>query len=345
MSSDSPASRASNNPLQAGVNFVEGLGRGAVMQSVDSVEQIWDEIRGKPISIPKPDNSQGGLAGEAGDAGEAIGKALPLVGAAVLMNRYLPMENRALAFSSGVGLGFGYSMLFSPVNDPNKNFWSEKLGNAASLGLTLGTMNTFFRAPAAGESRLANLQSGAVAGLKGGLLGGAVNAESTSLFQNHTLASPDKLLTSALTYGIAGLTLGGAGGAFSKSAIGTSDSAETAETARAAGQTPALGAERESSLMPAAASARDTDEGFARMSNPNDAGAPTIGRDDEGNVVVMTKDGLAATYKNGEWFPGLQFSSRKIQNLDQVTDPDERQLILGQAQEALKKFADMHRQS
>lgn len=69
---------------------------------------------------------------------------------------------------------------------------------------------------------------------------------------------------------------------------------------------------------------------------------PTVGRDDDGNMIIMTDDGLAATFLQGEWQPGLKFSTRTIDGMEHVSDPQEVQQILEQASEALQQFAAKH---
>lgn len=69
---------------------------------------------------------------------------------------------------------------------------------------------------------------------------------------------------------------------------------------------------------------------------------PTVGKDDDGNMIIMTEDGLAATFLRGDWQPGLKFSARKMDDMEYVSDPQEVQQITEQASEALRQFAAKH---
>ena len=55
-------------------------------------------------------------------------------------------------------------------------------------------------------------------------------------------------------------------------------------------------------------------------------------------VMVVTADGLAATFKDGRWQPGFLFNSLNWMNdFYDVTDPDEKESILSAAAEALRR--------
>lgn len=63
---------------------------------------------------------------------------------------------------------------------------------------------------------------------------------------------------------------------------------------------------------------------------------PTVGRDDDGNMVIILKDGAAASYKHGKWQPGLLWSGRTIMEFYQVNDDSTLEAVLAQADSALK---------
>jgi len=65
---------------------------------------------------------------------------------------------------------------------------------------------------------------------------------------------------------------------------------------------------------------------------------PDVDKDEFDNMVVITRDGLAATFssRRGRWEPGLLFSD--MNEFTQVTDQHERERILIAAADALRKF-------
>lgn len=314
--------------VRAGVDFFESLGHAAFVQPVESVAQIFDEIQGKPLHLNKQDaNASGGLDGFASEAGSMIGSALPFVASAVLLHRYVPFaaESKLMSFGTGAALGFGYSGLFSPVYGNTNNFWEAKLHNAAVSGLTVGTMSLFMRSPIATDSTFSNIASRGFAGLKAGFAGGIVNAESDALLSGHPLASPDKLMETGLTYGLTGAVLGGVGGAMAK-ADATSEDSNNADVARTTDVKPGLASQL-------AAGKSSFDGQVEKM-------PPTIGRDDEDGSIVILDSGRTASFKDGAWQPGVQFSKGRILDFSQVTDPNEVSLLMQAAADALRKSAE-----
>ena len=68
---------------------------------------------------------------------------------------------------------------------------------------------------------------------------------------------------------------------------------------------------------------------------------PNISKDEFGNMIILTSDGVAATFKDGRWQPGLLFTlplPRSRDEFSQVTDEQERARILDAATDALREF-------
>jgi len=64
--------------------------------------------------------------------------------------------------------------------------------------------------------------------------------------------------------------------------------------------------------------------------------------DEFGYMMVLTADGLAATFKDGRWQPGLLFGALSLMNdFWQITDQQEKDLILSAAANALREFKRM----
>jgi hypothetical protein len=67
---------------------------------------------------------------------------------------------------------------------------------------------------------------------------------------------------------------------------------------------------------------------------------PSIGKDEFGNMVILTRDGVAATFKDGRWQPGVLFTlvpPRSRDEFTEVTDEQERERILRAATDALRE--------
>jgi WD domain, G-beta repeat len=66
---------------------------------------------------------------------------------------------------------------------------------------------------------------------------------------------------------------------------------------------------------------------------------PRVGEDEFGNMMVVTKDGLAATFKDGRWQPGFLFHALSWMNeFWMITDQHKKDLILSAAADALREF-------
>jgi hypothetical protein len=64
--------------------------------------------------------------------------------------------------------------------------------------------------------------------------------------------------------------------------------------------------------------------------------------DEFGYMMVLTADGLAATFKDGRWQPGLLFGSLSLMNdFWQITDQHKKDLILSASGDALREFKRM----
>ncbi|HEY9714506.1 MAG TPA: hypothetical protein V6C72_13650, partial [Chroococcales cyanobacterium] len=319
---------SNNNLLDAGVDFFESMGRAALIKPVQSVQQLIDEVQGKPLHLEAPaSKNQGGLDGFASKAGDAIGTALPFVASALLLHKFVPItaESRLLGIGSGFALGAGYSGLFSPVYGETKNFWQAKLENAAVSGLTVGTMSAF-GAPAASDSAIANIANRAYTGFKAGAAGGLVNAEFSSLFNGQPIASPQKLLDNGLAYGITGAALGGLGGVMSKSDAANESNDEITSPEKRVNGTSAEPAPKLGYSL--AADAR------------TEADLPMIGRDDDAGLIAIIDGDRSATFRNGQWTPGVTMSGARFAGLSDVRDPNEIQLLMQAAEQALNKSVE-----
>jgi hypothetical protein len=312
-------SRTSDSTVKAGVDFVENFGRGAIEAPIQSLGQLWDELRGKtPTPAKEPVDPQAtGLEAAASRAGYTLGSSLALIGMAALTHKILPsaaLESPIARFGTGAGLGSGYSLLFTPEYGSGQDFWTNKLKDAAVSGLTVGTIGSFRSPVLDSESKWTNFGRGAVSGFGSGVAGGLMSAEASSLLYDHSLASADKLLNSGLSFGIGGAAFGGLRGALARPAEAPDPT--QAQTERADRPMP----------LP---------EGLTSDSNPK------IGVDEFGNKMIITKDGLAATFKDGKWEPGFLFGGRAFMNdFSQVTDPVERDQILTHAADALRLFKE-----
>lgn len=73
------------------------------------------------------------------------------------------------------------------------------------------------------------------------------------------------------------------------------------------------------------------------MADEADIGAPLAGVNDDGNMIIMTSRGAAATCIGGEWRPGLGFSARVIENFEAVTDVETINTVMAQAAWTLRQ--------
>jgi hypothetical protein len=81
-----------------------------------------------------------------------------------------------------------------------------------------------------------------------------------------------------------------------------------------------------------------------RMPLPRDVSDdpdPMIGEDEYGNMMVLTRDGAAATFTEGRWQPGLLFPvalpDDRRDEFNAVTDEQKREAILAAAADALRE--------
>jgi hypothetical protein len=68
--------------------------------------------------------------------------------------------------------------------------------------------------------------------------------------------------------------------------------------------------------------------------NPSDAGPPSVGRGEDGEIVIIDYDGWAASFDDGQWFPGIRFD--EILGFIDVRDPVAVKALIDEAREALR---------
>jgi hypothetical protein len=72
------------------------------------------------------------------------------------------------------------------------------------------------------------------------------------------------------------------------------------------------------------------------MSPGDSNAAPNVAVDEYGKVIVITREGAAASYVRGQWHPGISFEARDVMNLSVILDAGTVGNVLAQADAALK---------
>lgn len=319
---DKSSQSGDNNVARAGLDFVEELGRSAVLTPIQGAIQLTDHLLGKPNEVqapPETTHASGGLDGFARQAGSAIGSALPFVAASIVTRHFLPMGSGRLAsFGAGAALGFGYDAAFHPVYGKD-DYWSTKFHNAAVSALTVGAMSSFAPGlPGAAQSRLSAIGRGAFTGFSSGAAGGVLNAEADSLVGGHGFAQTDRVFQSALTFGLTGAALGGIGGTRTELA----KPLESTKITKSLMETSEMGA-------------KNADVPWYLRAKTSGEKAPVVVKGDDGSILIL--DGTRfASFKNNQWQDGIAFHHDQIAEFNPVKDVADVYRTVRHASDALE---------
>lgn len=229
--------------LDLGVDFGRAALYSGIQAPITGVSQLIDQVADTHISkslsfISAPEHAEFGSADwHAQQLGGALGTVLPFL--AIHKGMSTAFKDTALLsnpISQGASSGFVFGTIFQPSND-GANFWSSRLKNGVSTGITFGALSglngaigkvaesealsgTFAQKVAANP-----IFSGVISGVPAGLVG----AEAESLLNGKGFASGQDLVQSAYGYGL----IGGAFGALSRfERPSTNQSADSSHSAK-----------------------------------------------------------------------------------------------------------------
>lgn len=310
------AERSDDNDVgRASLGFMEELARTAFVEPVVGAKQLANQLTGHSSELAQPHAAhEDGLVGTFKQAGAIVGSTLPLIGLSILTRRFLPTGKAATFLATAAG-GFTYDMVTHPVYG-DQDYWSAKLANAGTTSLTLGTMSTF--APTLkleGTGRLAAAARGGYSGFGSGLLGGVVNAEASSIFSGHGLATPENTFKSAISFGLLGGALGAAGGA----AFGDAPVA-------------ARNSKVESTM---AGKPQSAELHWFRRTKPNGEMEPSVGMREDGSMFVLD-NGRAASFRDGRWQDGVKFSHEEMAEFTPVRKAEDVSRVVASASNSLE---------
>ncbi len=208
--------------LDLGVDFGHAAIYSGIQAPLTGVTQLIDEVADTHLSkslsfISAPEKAKFGSADwHAQQLGGALGTVIPFL--AVHKGMSAAFGDTALLsnpISQGATSGLIFGSVFQPTSD-GENFWSSRLKNGASTGITFGALsgiNGAIGKVAESEALSGTLAhkiagnaifSGVISGAPAGLIG----AEADSLLNGKGLASGQDLVQSAYGYGLIGGTFG-----------------------------------------------------------------------------------------------------------------------------------------
>jgi predicted NAD-dependent protein-ADP-ribosyltransferase YbiA (DUF1768 family) len=247
-------------------NLAHSFAYTLVQAPVDGVSQLFDKGFGTSLqkSVHFMDAPVAAKFGTSDWAAQQVGGAAGMIAPYLLLHKGVsaaagrPYQSLSLAggqslsrfalAESGVAAAAGtiYGGVFTPVNPDSKNFWGDRFANAATTGITFGTLSgTSIGLQGLGRSMTAQgrttagrvLTNEIFAGVASSLPAGIVHADSTSLFAGRGLATGKERMESITTFAMVG-GLFGAGHRFLSRPKAQTGETNTAVSESQTGGTP-----------------------------------------------------------------------------------------------------------
>ncbi len=249
-------------------NLAHSFAYSLVQAPVDGVAQLFDKGFGTSLqkSVHFMDAPIAAKFGTSDWAAQQVGGAAGMIAPYLLLHKGVsaaagrPYQSLSLAggqslgrfalAESGVAAAAGtiYGGVFTPVNPDSKNFWGDRFANAATTGITFGTLSgTSIGLQGLGRSMTAQgrttagrvLTNEIFAGVASSLPAGIVHSDSTSLFAGKGLATGKERMESITTFAMVG-GLFGAGHRFLSRPKGQAGETNTAASESQTGGNPVV---------------------------------------------------------------------------------------------------------